>query len=424
MSASTNGKPKTKKRSKKLPPKTLKVIEAELGDHLGDTFRPQTPLDQQTLEPPIRRPRSPTEDPRWSTESRGLWNDIKSLRWVVVPSSSLKLLLIPIALWANWELLSPFVAKGLPNPFAPLLFISHPVPSPPDDPRYQKGYLDLAFIAYYVVVWSWFRQAIILHIWKPFGRSYGIKKNAKLDRLGEQGHAMVYFAITAIWGWRIMRSLPTWWYRTAYFWIDYPHWDMKAELKAYYLMQAAYWIQQFMVLILKLEKPRKDYTELVAHHLVTLWLIGWSYLTNLTLIGNAVFLSMDLPDSFLALSKILNYLQYDNAKIWVFVFFMLIWTYFRHWLNIVMLWSVWSEFRLMPETSKRWSPDDGVWMVWWMQYQVFVPILLLQFLNIFWYIMFILRVALRAILERTATDVRSDDEDDGEPDEVEDKKNN
>ena len=56
--------------------------------------------------------------------------------------------------------------------------------------------------------------------------------------------------------------------------LDYPHWDMNPELKRYYLMQAAHWCQELLVLLMKLEKPRKDYVELVAHHFVTLWLIG------------------------------------------------------------------------------------------------------------------------------------------------------
>lgn len=56
---------------------------------------------------------------------------------------------------------------------------------------------------------------------------------------------------------------------------DYPHWEMKPLLKRYYLMQCAYWCQQFIVLVLGLEKPRKDYWELVAHHIVTLWLVGY-----------------------------------------------------------------------------------------------------------------------------------------------------
>lgn len=50
---------------------------------------------------------------------------------------------------------------------------------------------------------------------------------------------------------------------------------MKPDLKRYYLMQASYWCQQLLVLALKLEKPRKDYAELVAHHIVTLWLVGY-----------------------------------------------------------------------------------------------------------------------------------------------------
>ncbi len=95
---------------------------------------------------------------------------------------------------------------------------------------------------------------------------------------------------------------------------------MKPEQKSYYLTQAAYWCQQLLVLVLGLEKPRKDYNELVVHHIVTLWLVGcvqsfgtssyrfitdehvwysWSYLINLTRIGTAVYISMDIPDAFL-----------------------------------------------------------------------------------------------------------------------------
>ena len=50
---------------------------------------------------------------------------------------------------------------------------------------------------------------------------------------------------------------------------------MIPDLKRYYLMQASYWCQQFIVLVFRLEKPRKDYKVLVVHHIVTLWLIGF-----------------------------------------------------------------------------------------------------------------------------------------------------
>jgi acyl-CoA-dependent ceramide synthase len=49
---------------------------------------------------------------------------------------------------------------------------------------------------------------------------------------------------------------------------------MIAPVKSYYLLQSAYWLQQLLVLALGLEKPRKDFVELIVHHIVTLWLIG------------------------------------------------------------------------------------------------------------------------------------------------------
>lgn len=71
-------------------------------------------------------------------------------------------------------------------------------------------------------------------------------------------------------------------------------------MKAYYLLEFAYWCQQFLLVTLRVEKPRKDFTELVLHHIVTLWLIGGSYVLNLTRIGNAVFITMDWSDVFLS----------------------------------------------------------------------------------------------------------------------------
>ncbi|KAH0839876.1 longevity assurance proteins LAG1/LAC1 [Lanmaoa asiatica] len=398
----------------------------------------------------------------------GFWADLKSSRWILNPgilfsrvastqtytqtASSLKFLLIPLVLYINWEVLAPFVAQDSPNPFGPLLFISYRIPSSPDsDVRYRKGYLDLVFVAYYIVFFSFVRQIITINICHSIARYFGIKRLAKLDRFGEQGYAFVYFAVMGAWGYHIMSKLPTYWYQTEHFWrgrflpfagftylltllsIGYPHWDMRPDLKRYYLMHSAYWCQQFIVLLLRLEKPRKDYSELVAHHFVTLWLIGWSYLVNMTLMGNAVYMSMDIPDVFLAISKILNYLQFTRAKLVAFIIFLCVWTsvmplvrlcvvinvfcgrYFRHYLNIVMLWSVWYEFDLIPEANRVWAPETGAWLAWWVKYQIFAPLLLLQILNIFWYY-FILRIALRSLNPSTMTDDRSDDEDDGDAD--------
>jgi len=180
-------------------------------------------------------------------------------------------------------------------------------------------------------------------------------------------------------------------------------------------MQFAYWWQQLLVLVLGLEKPRKDYWELVAHHFVTLWLIGWSYLVNLTYVGNAVYMSMDIPDTFLALSKLLNYIQWNTAKVYAFAVFFGIWTYFRHYLNIWILWSVWTEQPNIPESTKQWNWSEGVYMPGWMRYQIFLPLLVLQLLNLFWYSLMI-KILIKGLITNEVDDHRSDDEESGAED--------
>jgi acyl-CoA-dependent ceramide synthase len=154
--------------------------------------------------------------------------------------------------------------------------------------------------------------------------------------------------------------------------------------------------------------------------------------------GNAVFLSMDFPDTILAVStspelppsgrqlmlfrvskfsKLLNYMQREVAKTVVFSGLLVVWTYFRIYLNSNMLWSVWFEFDLIPcvtsslypkmhlnfvtlrAETMQWAPEKGVWLAWWIRYQIFIPLLLLLCLNIFWYFL-ILRIAYRYVRPR------------------------
>jgi acyl-CoA-dependent ceramide synthase len=123
--------------------------------------------------------------------------------------SSFKIIATVLALYVNWETITPRLAPGLPNPFTPLIFISHRIESsPPDDPRYTKGYLDLVFVVSYVVVFSFTRQVFVLHIFQSLARWYGIKKS-KFDRFGEQGYAIVYWGSMALSYWTCRAMLMT-----------------------------------------------------------------------------------------------------------------------------------------------------------------------------------------------------------------------
>ncbi len=99
-----------------------------------------------------------------------------------------------------------------------------------------------------------------------------------------------------------MSRTPVWYFNTTGMFDGFPHCSHESLFKSYYLLEASYWAQQAIVLCLQLEKPRKDFKELVGHHIVTLALIGLSYRFHFTYMGLAVYITHDISDFFLAVS--------------------------------------------------------------------------------------------------------------------------
>ncbi|KIO32763.1 hypothetical protein M407DRAFT_18228 [Tulasnella calospora MUT 4182] len=388
--------------SRPTPPSEGGVLVAEKNGHVRNGVSPKKRAEAGLPQPDFL--------------ANGLWSDITSLNWARVPTSALFLMFIPMVLYLQWQIISPNAA----NPFRYLLMIQYPVSSTSDPAMYQKGYGDLAFLAYYIVVFCFIRQSLTIYFLRPLGWKLGVKNEAKLDRFAEQGYAVIYMSTSGALGLWAMYHSPTWYFQGRHYFQDYPYWKMTKFMKSYYLLQFSYWLQQFLILVLRLEKPRKDFKELVAHHIVTLWLIGCSYLVNLTPIGNAVFITMDVSDIFLAFVKILNYLKLEKASVVAFGWLVLVWSYTRHYLNLRILWDIYNDFELIPKWAQQWAPETGAWLVPWMKWQIFVPLALLQALNLFWYLL-IWRILLRALFKKELADERSDDEDDGQPDEQNDK---
>lgn len=265
---------------------------------------------------------------------------------------------------------------------------------------------------FYTFFFSFTRELLMQRVLRPIAHKCGIVKKAKVARFMEQTYTAIYFGVFGPVGLYVMYRTEVWYFRILGFYERYPHHTHTADFKAYYLLQAAYWSQQAIVLLLQLEKPRKDFKELVLHHVVTLTLIACSYRFHFTYIGIAVFVTHDISDFFLATSKTLNYLDHP----WIgpyFGFFILVWVYMRHYINIGIIVSLFREF----ETVGPWTLD------WGRQYykcrlaQVISISLLgsLQAVNLFW-LWFILRIAKRFVMDKEAVDERSEEEDNGNED--------
>lgn len=104
------------------------------------------------------------------------------------------MILVFLSAWAVWQL---FLDSYYPNPLTPFITISYPLASLPTDadPQYYgKGPKDICFLLFYVVVFSFTRQAVTEWLLRPFAKFCGIRGHSKTMRFLEQGYAFVYFA--------------------------------------------------------------------------------------------------------------------------------------------------------------------------------------------------------------------------------------
>jgi very-long-chain ceramide synthase len=202
--------------------------------------------------------------------------------------------------------LSAYAVNPTPsNPLHSAIFLSYPrEPKYPGEPvMYGKGKKDLAFGAFYTVVLSFTREFLMQRVIRPWAHRCGIRSKAKVARFMEQVYTAMYFAIFGPFGLYVMSRTNIWYFNTTAMFQGFPHREHTADFKAYYLLEASYWAQQAIVLMLQLEKPRKDFKELVWHHIITLALIGLSYRFHFTYMGLAVYITHDISDFFLAVSR-------------------------------------------------------------------------------------------------------------------------
>jgi hypothetical protein len=72
---------------------------------------------------------------------------------------------------------------------------------------------------------------------------------------------------------------------------------MSGLFKWYYLAQLAFWIQQ--ILVIHIEKRRKDHAQMLTHHIITCTLISITYVYRYTRAANVVLCLMDVVDLLL-----------------------------------------------------------------------------------------------------------------------------
>ncbi|KAI9481519.1 MAG: TLC domain-containing protein [Benjaminiella poitrasii] len=272
--------------------------------------------------------------------------------------------------------------------------------------QYDKGLDDAYFVGFWVIAFTFLRAVAIQFIFHPIGKFFNIIPFAKRQRFTEQAWTFAYYAVFWTVGMVIMYHSPHW-FNTSQYWIDYPHILISKSMKAYYLMQLAFWIQQ--VYTIHIEKRRKDHLAMVTHHLITIALIVSSYYTNFTRIGNAVLCCMDFADIFLALAKVLKYIGFSLICDITFGIFALSWPITRHGLFTMIIWA--TAVEPTKYLDMKWEPEKGKYFTPFTQKIYLFLFLLLNTIMVYWFLM-IVNVIVRVLQGRNAEDTRSDDEED------------
>ncbi|KAI0481404.1 TLC domain-containing protein [Xylaria cf. heliscus] len=332
------------------------------------------------------RPRQPAKRRKRNATDRESW------RWKI----PLALVVMVLCLYAC----NP-TSSNIAYPF---IFLSYEVS---DAPQYGKGLWDVAFVAFYTIVLFFAREFIMHEILRPLAVSYGITSRSKQARFNEQVYVAIYTGVAGPLGLYVMYHSSTWYFSTAGMYADYPHKTHSAVTKFYYLVQAAFWAQQALVMILGLEKRRRDFKELVVHHIVTVSLIALSYRFHFTMMGVLVYLTHDISDFFLATSKSLNYIDSPLQGPY-YTLCIVFWVYLRHYINLKILYSILTEFRTIGPYVLDWEAE---------QYKceissaiTFTLLAALQALNLYW-LYCLLRNGYRFAVLGIAKDDREEDED-------------
>lgn len=285
-----------------------------------------------------------------------------------------------------------------------------------------KGPDDFYLVVFWVFAWTFLREASMRWFWSPLARVLGVKTEGNINRFAEQGWGLMYAAAFWTLGMYIYETSP---YAhpsglllpTKELWKGYPHFSLAPLTKFYYLVQMAFWIQT--LLIINVEKRRKDYAQMLTHHIVTVALVTTSYATNWTRVGTVILCTMDFCDILLPLAKMVKYVNLPNVADGLFGLFLLAWIVTRQIFFPIMVYSVIFDISLY--VPHVWDPSTGRFFPFPAHVGFAILLCGLQVMMCIWLYM-ILRVVVKVLKGGNADDVRSDSEEDAEDEEGDEEK--
>lgn len=185
----------------------------------------------------------------------------------------------------------------------------------------------------------------------------------------------------------------------------------------YYSQAFAFYISATAFLVLY-DGRRSDFVELFLHHVVTVGLVGMSYLYGYVRAGMLILALHDFGDIFLYFAKYIHYLGYSGIDSAIFAVFALAFYVTRLVMYSRIVYAITFETLsavIVVPSLNNWAMYFDTYLWHYAFFVLFMTTLLM--LHCFWFVLILRMIYREVVLGKKVAeegDIRSDDEDDGE----------
>eukprot|EP00753_Platysulcus_tardus_P020387 PLAT8015.1.p1 GENE.PLAT8015.1~~PLAT8015.1.p1 ORF type:complete len:340 (-),score=171.73 PLAT8015.1:76-1095(-) len=294
------------------------------------------------------------------------------------------------------------------------------------DPNlYRAGSHDfdiVIFIAVGLLLLRYLTHRFILY---PMAAALGAA--SKKVKFAEAGWFAIYYTLVAFlatylfvdYDWWLLKPKPYWFtpdlvaMATSWredltsLWQGYPHVYVDWRMKAYVMLQMGFYFHATVVICI--EKKRRDFVELLLHHISTLLAIYMSWFHHYNRYCVTVLFLHDIGDVLLYTAKCLNYIRWQRICDAMFAMFALVF----FWTRLVVFPStiasyIFDSLKFIPYS---WDAATEVYGDWKIRYFI-TSLIILVLLHCFWFYL-ICRMIVRALQTNTVeSDIRSSDDED------------
>eukprot|EP01121_Diplochlamys_sp_Union-15-3_P017499 TRINITY_DN6166_c0_g1_i1.p1 TRINITY_DN6166_c0_g1~~TRINITY_DN6166_c0_g1_i1.p1 ORF type:complete len:282 (+),score=23.58 TRINITY_DN6166_c0_g1_i1:50-895(+) len=227
-------------------------------------------------------------------------------------------------------------------------------------------------------------------------------KEKDLTKFSEHALSFIYYTTTftvscfvcyqKIWFWNISKC-----------WTEYPY-RTDGDVLWYFLFQETFYFASLIHLLTSGSASKNKV--MITHHIVTLFLVGLSYLSGHTRVGMLVFMVHDCSDIFMEMARLANYAKANRIKNISFVVFGIVFFITR---LIIYPFHIIKSVLFESSPTAPLTPYGGMKL-----YYIFLGLLLsLQVMHLYWMFL-ICRMIIKFFSDNmdVKKDIRSDEDED------------